>query len=297
MYRWSWGKVCYAYLVDVPGSDVKVQNSAFCLSRWFTRGWTLQELIAPGTVYFCSKDWVKIGERIEHSEAVARITGIPRELLIDPLNLTKYSVAQKMSWASKRKTTRIEDVAYCLLGLVDVNMPLLYGEGDKAFLRLQEENMKITTDHTLFAWAGTDACLLNGSMDGGLLALSPEYFVESSRFVREETRVGRSLKPYSMTNRGLEIELSLCRPQAMGGPRLAILNCASLDFPAKYISIYLTTRADIEDFYIQSATLFGDNFMRTLYHKLEFLECNNVVSSLQMIYIQRGGINFIRQVD
>ena len=78
MYRWYEDKVCYAYLVDVPSSDdVNVETSAFCLSRWFTRGWTLQELIAPKTVYFYSEDWVKIRQRGEHSEVIARITGIP----------------------------------------------------------------------------------------------------------------------------------------------------------------------------------------------------------------------------
>jgi Heterokaryon incompatibility protein (HET) len=125
MYRWYDRKVCYAYLVDVPSSDdIEAEDSAFALSRWFTRGWTLQELIAPVAVHFYSKDWIKIGERGEHSVVVARITGIPQRLLMGFEFLHKYSVAQKMSWASKRKTTRIEDIAYCLLGLFDVNMPL-----------------------------------------------------------------------------------------------------------------------------------------------------------------------------
>ena len=153
MYRWYSGKTCYAYLADVlSGDEIEAEASAFCKSRWFTRGWTLQELIAPATVYFYSRDWVKVEEKYGRRKIVARITGIPETLLEMPSDLYHYSAAQKMSWASKRKTTRIEDTAYCLLGLFDVNMPLLYGEGEKAFFRLQEEIMKITPDHTLLAW-------------------------------------------------------------------------------------------------------------------------------------------------
>ena len=82
---------------------------------------------------------------------LSKVTGIP-EAVLETNDLSSASVAQKMSWASRRKTTRTEDMAYCLLGLFDINMPLLYGEGEKAFLRLQEHIAVSTTDHSLFAW-------------------------------------------------------------------------------------------------------------------------------------------------
>jgi len=304
MYRWYQGRVCYAYLVDVPSSDdIDAEDSAFCLSRWFTRGWTLQELVAPKTVYFHSVDWVKIGQRGEHSETVSRITGIPQRLLVGQNYLYQYSVAQKMSWASKRKTTRVEDIAYCLLGLFDVNMPLLYGEGGKAFLRLQEEIMKTSTDHTLFAWLQSEESAANGSnyMDCGLLAPSPEFFAGSSRFVRQKDKTSRSLKPYSMTNRGLEIELSLCQPKEGTWYQLAILNCVSEELPYKNIAILLapapapTTIRN--DYFSQEAVLYEGDFVRIYCHRLEFLEYNNIASTLQMIYIRRGGATFIEEVD
>ncbi|KAH7075722.1 heterokaryon incompatibility protein-domain-containing protein [Paraphoma chrysanthemicola] len=138
MYMWYWdSEICYAYLSDVPGPK-------FVEARWFTRGWTLQELLAP-TIR-------RIGTKLSLACEIERATGIQKTYLLDRRAIQQACVGEKFSWASKRITTRPEDVAYCLLGLVGVNMPLLYGEGAKAFHRLQLEIIKENIDHTIFAW-------------------------------------------------------------------------------------------------------------------------------------------------
>ncbi|KAI0427891.1 heterokaryon incompatibility protein-domain-containing protein [Xylaria sp. FL1042] len=154
MFRWYQdAAICYAHLEDV--SDDVTGDAllpALTRSRWFTRGWTLQELLAPREVVFFSQNWQKLTTKLDSVQILSIITGIEGAYLEgDPLE--DASTAKKMSWAATRKTTRIEDVAYCLLGIFDVNMPLIYGEGKKAFKRLQEEIMKARPeDHTLFAW-------------------------------------------------------------------------------------------------------------------------------------------------
>ncbi|KAI0752071.1 hypothetical protein C8Q74DRAFT_1308567, partial [Fomes fomentarius] len=124
----------------------------FKKSRWHTRGWTLQELIAPEHVTFVSKLWTVVGNKKYKAELVEKAIGVPVDVLMDPKKMWNYSVAQRMSWAAGRVTTLQEDEAYCLLGIFDINMPTLYGEGRKAFRRLQEEIMRQSPDTTLFAW-------------------------------------------------------------------------------------------------------------------------------------------------
>jgi hypothetical protein len=142
----------YAYLDDVTSNDAR--SPEFAGSRWFTRGWTLQELIAPLMMVFYGKCWGKIQEKSELVSTLQSITGINAGVLQgEPLG--RVAVAKRMSWAARRQTTREEDVAYCLLGIFNVNMPILYGEGSKAFVRLQEEIMKDSDDQPLFAWTAT----------------------------------------------------------------------------------------------------------------------------------------------
>ncbi|KAK0634092.1 heterokaryon incompatibility protein-domain-containing protein, partial [Immersiella caudata] len=150
MYRWYQNAdICYAYLSDVPSSGAR----RFEESRWFTRGLTLQELIAPSRIIFFDQTWVEIGTKTTLGEMIMHRTGIPFAVLNgDPGAVERATVAQRMSWASTRQTTRVEDIAYCLLGIFGVNMPLLYGEGERAFIRLQEEIIKISDDHSIFAW-------------------------------------------------------------------------------------------------------------------------------------------------
>src|SRR5436190_3606231 len=114
--------------------------------------WTLQELIAPEEVRFYDKEWKYLGDKRTLLKLLANATRIDENTLVDPDNLHRCTIARRMSWASERETTRIEDIAYSLLGIFDVNMPLLYGEGNRAFIRLQEEIMKSSNDQTVFAW-------------------------------------------------------------------------------------------------------------------------------------------------
>ncbi|KAH7372251.1 heterokaryon incompatibility protein-domain-containing protein, partial [Pyrenochaeta sp. MPI-SDFR-AT-0127] len=147
---------CIAYLSDVPAPQNtpwdRDDNHTFQKSKWFTRGWTLQELLAPKRVVFYSSEWKSIGEKSSLTEVIATASGIDENYIRTPKNVGLACVAQKMSWVSRRQTTREEDMAYCLLGLFRVNMPLLYGERGRAFLRLQEEILKVSADHTIFAW-------------------------------------------------------------------------------------------------------------------------------------------------
>lgn len=224
MFRWyAESAICYAYLSDfVHGTD-------FQGSRWWSRGWTLQELIAPRNVEFFDGSWGFIGNRNQLAERIAEISGVDESILrqghhrrcgyvrhvrlphvfeiigkkvsasgdglhqraslmdgekapvlqeerlptleerlmgcdcqdsftpIPPLSiqLARVSLSTRMSWASKRRTTREEDISYCLLGLFNVNMPLIYGEGGKAFSRLLEEIIKSSNDQSILAWQGS----------------------------------------------------------------------------------------------------------------------------------------------
>jgi hypothetical protein len=138
--------VCYAYLSDVH--DI----TKFRESRWFDRGWTLQELLAPADVLFFDSSWTEIGFKTSLTSAISQRTGIGAGALCDGTGLERYSIAERMSWAADRQTSRIEDEAYCLLGLFDVNMPLIYGEGRRAFVRLQEELLARSDDASIFAF-------------------------------------------------------------------------------------------------------------------------------------------------
>ncbi|TFK81910.1 HET-domain-containing protein [Polyporus arcularius HHB13444] len=145
--------VCYAFLEDVPDDDDPERiGSAFRQSRWFTRGWTLQELIAPIDVVFLSQNWMPLCSKCAAPGLVREVTGIDIDVLLSSVPLSSISAAKRLSWASQRETRRIEDEAYSLMGIFGVNIPIMYGEGRRAFRRLQEEIMKQSPDHTLFVW-------------------------------------------------------------------------------------------------------------------------------------------------
>ena len=146
MFRWYRNAAkCYVYLTDVsrPTLDTDAGRlsweSSFQKSRWFTRGWTLQELIAPVLVEFFSKEGEQLGSKGSLERHVNEVTRIPiKALRGNPLD--DFSVQERMLWVEDRDTTRKEDKAYSLLGIFDVHMPLIYGEGrEKAFKRLREE--------------------------------------------------------------------------------------------------------------------------------------------------------------
>jgi hypothetical protein len=147
MFRWYRDATkCYVYLPDVSRPrSVLADNSneswesSFRKSEWFRRGWTLQELIAPASVDFFSKQGELLGNKASLEQDICEITGIPATALRGSV-LSDFSVAERMSWTEFRETTYKEDKAYSLLGIFDVYMPLIYGEGkDRALRRLQEE--------------------------------------------------------------------------------------------------------------------------------------------------------------
>ena len=139
MFRWYHNSVkCYAYLADVPSSDDSWLSN-FEKSRWFKRGWTLQELIAPRVVEFFTKDGQLLGTKSTLEEHIHNITRIEESALRNN-DLSTFTIKQRFSWAASRQTTREEDQAYCLLGIFGINMTLLYGEGAmNALARLKRE--------------------------------------------------------------------------------------------------------------------------------------------------------------
>ncbi|KAK2043744.1 HET-domain-containing protein [Colletotrichum somersetense] len=155
MFRWyHQSSVCYVYLGDLPQQRPgDLDADRFTISKWFTRGWTLQELIAPDHVEFYDQEWNDIGTKLSLGDLIHKATGIRRDMLSGHLPLALASVAERMSWASTRKTSRLEDMAYCLLGIFDIHMPLLYGEGSRAFNRLQQEILRMTEDLSILLWA------------------------------------------------------------------------------------------------------------------------------------------------
>jgi len=229
MYRWyENAQVCYAYLHDVLDSSFPIvcndKRYANGWPEWFSRGWTLQEMIAPSNVQFFNKTWQTIGDKRTLARTLQEITGVPEHILMEGLYGDRPCVAQIMSWAASRTTTRVEDRAYSLMGLLGVNMPMLYGEGKKAFHRLQLEIIRTSNDHSIFAWG----CDGEGVRAGNILADDPSVFrccsamklmdpheffkslpswlmLEAELPSTEDDRLGT----FPITNRGIQIWLFL----------------------------------------------------------------------------------------
>ncbi|KAI5921913.1 vegetative incompatibility protein HET-E-1 [Camillea tinctor] len=147
MFRWYKNATkCYVYLSDVQEYSTQADEPSqstwkinFQKSRWFTRGWTLQELIAPPSVEFFSSDDKRLGDKRSLKTLLHEITGITINA-IKGIPLSNFTIDERMSWSKGRETKRDEDKAYALLGIFDVHMPLIYGEGEEnALERLQRE--------------------------------------------------------------------------------------------------------------------------------------------------------------
>lgn len=246
MFNWyHQAERCYAHLADVPS------KSTFKDSEWFTRGWTLQELLAPSDLYFVDEDWKYIGTKITQQQDIPDCTGIPVNILCGDADLDTASIAQRMSWASKRKTQRLEDRAYCLLGIFGIHMPLIYGEGEQAFLRLQEEIMRISHDDSLFAWKSSDP-------RGGVLATSPEAFKDSGDIIQFNPFNDHNTA-LTINSRGIHLKVRFIGigPQRLG---LAILHCKRKG-EDKPVAIY-------------ARDLFGtmETFERVMSERLEYFD-------------------------
>jgi hypothetical protein len=241
MFVWyNRAEQCFVYLSDVVKSNSELKDleeeeiptpkeqlpervSEFAASRWFTRGWTLQELLAPDNVSFFDSSWILLGHRSSLHRLLSIITRIDDEVLLNPriVQGPAISAATKMSWASKRATKRVEDRAYSLLGIFGVHMPLLYGEGPHAFVRLQEEIIRSSDDESIFAWDRDDDCL---DESGGLLARSPDAFYDGARIVGWSDDNLDDRHPYNLTNKGLRICLPLLEDKERG-LYIAVLAC------------------------------------------------------------------------
>ncbi|KAG9231096.1 heterokaryon incompatibility protein-domain-containing protein, partial [Amylocarpus encephaloides] len=224
MFRWyKASTVCYGFLSDVDSSSsFRNMERQIRLSKWFTRGWTLQELIAPQDVVFYDQQWKQLGTKHSMRKLLSEVTAIDEEILDGSVPITNYSIAQRMSWIAGRTTTCVEDTAYCLLGIFDVNMPMLYGEGEKAFSRLQQEIIKHSDDQTILAWP------INRPNQPSLFADHPQAFASCRYIVAAPAMKGGS--PYSLTNRGMSIRL-MAAPYTTG-IYVARLNCFNLEMSA-----------------------------------------------------------------
>ena len=233
MFRWyQHSKICYVYLCDVHLNNLIWQEwkswkfefdkwsklaeqtrktlsnlklpmlsrdfvAQFCSSAWFTRGWTLQELLASENMIFLGCDWQLLGTKDFLCAAISHRTCIPASILIHETALDSVTIAERMSWAAKRDTTRIEDRAYSLMGIFGFNMAMLYGEGEAAFIRLQEEILKRSNDQSILLWSANEL---------GVLAKSPAAFeIHISEPADLSTR---NLHPFDQSSSDEEISYS-----------------------------------------------------------------------------------------
>ena len=242
---WTWYlncAFCLAYLADIDGDQQrgpdgyveKLENS-----EWFTRAWTLQELLAPSAVLFYDYQWRFLGTRQNLVRDIQDHTGIHPKALTS-FRHSDWSIAQRMSWASMRKATRTEDVAYSLLGIFGINMPMLYGEGKKAYARLQGEIIRHSIDTSILAW---DAPLASSDTEKrSLLAPGPICFKNA------HSRIGlfsqlqdipnsahlSVLTVSTITNLGLEISLPLSPLHSSERRALVAFEAPYRDFTRPY---------------------------------------------------------------
>jgi hypothetical protein len=223
--------VCFAYLGDASDVDDAFGLKPSNHSRWFDRGWTLQELIAPINLLFYQQDWKLLGQRSSFTDLIEKITTVPRNVLAkEPgTELHNFSVARRLSWAVRRRTTRSEDRAYSLMGLFNVNMPTIYGEGGpSAFFRLQAEIFRISGDHSIFAWTvPCDNAELSDLPPHNLFALDPDWFEPFSERVypkhshRPDMKPNIKCVPYEHHRPGMKPGM-VYFPSAIPGPNVGV---------------------------------------------------------------------------
>lgn len=221
MFKWyKDSKYCFAYLADW---GIKVPQ--LTQSEWFERCWTLQELIAPRKVIFFDGHWNERGNKLDLAQEISRRTRIDSLILVGQQPFDRFSIAQRMSWSAGRKAAKVEDKAYCLLGIFDVSMPMLYGEGERAFVRLQEEIIQRNADQSIFVWASK-------IRSNNLLASSASDFKECD----EVRQTPLHKRPFALNNLGLEIELEL--RQIGGNTYAGYLACENMT-PDHAVSLVL----------------------------------------------------------
>jgi hypothetical protein len=192
MFRWYQDATkCYVYLSDVSTEQTKAGGlsteftwePAFRSSRWFTRGWTLQELLAPSIVEFFSQEWEKLGDKVSLNSLIHRITGIPQEVLTGAL-LYSYRFRDVLRWAEGRETKLEEDKIYSLQGIIGVEVAPMYGEGAASALRRLMDEIH-TLAKCLSYIHSTDPRNDKKRIEvteGGLLADSYRWVLENTTF-------------------------------------------------------------------------------------------------------------------
>ena len=258
MYRWyENAQVCYAYLHDVLDSSFPDYDGIDVNGwpEWFSRGWTLQEMIAPSSVQFFNKEWQAIGDKRTLAPILENITRVPKHILMDGLYRDRPCVAQIMSWAANRTTTRVEDRAYSLMGLLGVNMPMLYGEGKKAFHRLQLEIIRTSNDQSIFAWGWNEQVRTGNILAddpsvfrccSGMELMDPDKFIEylAKEMPEEEfpSSADDRLGTFPVTNRGIQIWLFLRPVPGADSVFEAWLPCRSWPWRREPVTINLCLR-------------------------------------------------------
>ncbi|UKZ82484.1 hypothetical protein TrVFT333_010273 [Trichoderma virens FT-333] len=260
MFQWyKESALCYAFLEDCQGPlPYRTGSSSSALPRWYTRGWTLQELIAPKVVHFYSLSWQFLGTKDDHLAELSRVTGIDTYALGGG-DLSRISVARRMSWVANRQTTVAEDMAYSLLGIFNLTMPMLYGEGSKAFIRLQKEIMKGTDDQSLFVWTeeGLKGQYRTAQEGGGLLALSPTFFKGAGSVTGlSRPRMGKIHTAEAM--QGVKVDVLMCQDVSYrsGDVYFAVLDCLIGRTPGVMAGIRLKKLSEEEYLRVDAEQIF-----------------------------------------
>ncbi|KAI1403472.1 heterokaryon incompatibility protein-domain-containing protein [Hypoxylon fuscum] len=206
MFEWyRKSSFCVVYLADVTWTQSMNQNERrkqFVNCRWFERAWTLQELIAPKEVRFYDKDWNYMGTKVDLADEISEHTHIDKHILNGTSSCLMCSIAHRMSWAAKRKARKPEDIAYSLLGIFNVNMPMIYGEGSRnAFHRLQRAITTTTSELSIFGWGDET---LSNSNNSSVFADSPVDFIYSDGLIGNIPE-----KHYELTNKGVLMTYAL----------------------------------------------------------------------------------------
>lgn len=215
-----------------------ISEMASC--KWFSRGWTLQELIAPANIRFYDANWNFRFTKENNVSTLATITTIDVDVLKMVKRLKDVLVAVKMSWAANRETTRPEDIAYCLLGIFDINMPMLYGEGEKAFQRLQENIASLHLDTSIFAWLAPFRPPLPTQSFRGLFATSPQQFASSGHISREVF----ALRPgIGLENKGIRLNVDIFTAPRSECVQIPLhVECLTCDIPHEIFISLLSTK-------------------------------------------------------
>ncbi|KAM0297353.1 hypothetical protein HYE67_003075 [Fusarium culmorum] len=219
MFKWySDAVVCLTYLSDVRyagGSPVFQSYETGETSKWFSRGWTLQELLAPSNLLFYDTDWKYLGSKIDLAKPIEDVTGIAAQYLTKENDFRTACIAAKMSWAARREATKEEDMAYCLFGIFNLHLPVQYGEGKAAFIRLQDA-LIAKNDESLFAWKmplggpGSSLEIIPdntvdlGPDEWGLLAPSPKWYEHCGKMTTQHKKsVMRQRGGFTRTPQGI----------------------------------------------------------------------------------------------